>query len=135
MTRLYSPLTLAIVGALISAVLLASPNGDLWMASILMLPVGVWLLGGREAYPVLAWIVGFNWLQIAGDVLGADLSGQALGDGWMGRYHEQAIYFSLCAVLSMALGMRAGTRMGSWIFGLSSHLRAFSLFEDQRSVR
>jgi len=49
MTRLYSPLTLAIVGALVAAVLLASPNADLWVASLLMLPIAVWLTGGRQA--------------------------------------------------------------------------------------
>ena len=130
MKRLYSPLTLAIVGALISALLLASPNGPLWAASILMLPTAVWLLGGRRAHPVLEWLIGLNWLQIAGDVLGADLSDQTLAEGWMGRYREQAIFFSLCAVLAMALGMRVGTRLGGRAFGAS----ALPVVEARRGV-
>ncbi len=134
MTRLYSPLTLAIVGALVAAVLLASPNADLWVASLLMLPIAVWLTGGRQAYPVLVWLIGLDWLQIAGDVLGADLSDRALGDGWMGRYREQAIYFSLCAMLTMALGMRFGTRLSGWFFGSGVDAGAHSLDEDKRSV-
>src|SRR5712691_13161146 len=124
MTRLYSPLTLAIVGALVTIVLLASPNAELWAASVLMLPVAVWLLGGRRAYPVLVWLIGLNWLQIAGDVLEADLSGRTVGDGWMGRYREQAIYFSLCAIAAMALGMRCGTQLGGRVFGASAGTNA-----------
>ena len=134
MTRLYSPQTLAIVGALVTAILLASPNAALWAASILMLPVTVWLLGGRRAYPVLVWLIGLNWLQIAGDVLDADLSGRTMGDGWMGQYREQAIYFSLCAIASMALGMRCGTRLGGQVFGFDVHANAASLAEDKHSV-
>jgi len=134
MTRLYSPLTLAVVGALITVVLLASPNAELWAASVLMLPVAIWLLGGRRAYPVLVWLIGLNWLQIAGDVLEADLSARTMGDGWMGQYREQAIYFSLFAIASMALGMRCGTRLGGWVFGSDVQANAASLAEDKRSV-
>src|SRR5437879_3049238 len=99
-----------------------------------MLPLAVWLMGGRHTYPVLVWLIGLDWLQIAGDVVGADLSDRALGDGWLGRYREQAIFFSLCAVLAMAFGMRCGTRMGGWIFGSSIRAGALSLVEDKRSV-
>jgi hypothetical protein len=134
MTSLYSPLTLAVVAAVVITFLLASPNAMLWAACILMLPIGVWLLGGRRAYPVLVWLIAFNWLQIVGDVLGADVSGRALADGWIGQYRERAIYFSLCAVLAMALGMRCGMRLGGWTFGSRVQPSAASLTEDDRSV-
>jgi len=134
MTRLYSPLTLAIVGALVTVVLLASPNAALWAASILMLPVCLWLLGGRRTYPVLVWLIGLSWLQIAADVLEADMSGRIIGDGWMGRYREQAIYFSLCAIAAMAFGIRCGTRLGVRVFGPDVRTDA-SAAEDRSSVR
>jgi hypothetical protein len=134
MTRLYSPLTLAVVGALVTAVLLASPNAELWAATVLMLPVAIWLLGGKQAYPVLVWLIGLNWLQIVGDVLEADLSGRTMSDGWLGQYRAQAIYFSLCAIASMALGMRCGTRLGGSIFGSGVHPGAASLAADKGSV-
>ena len=78
MTRLYSPLLLAFVGILAAIGLLESPNAKLWAVCLLMLPVIVWLLGGKIAYPVLAWVVGVNWLQVAAVPLGADLSGLSL---------------------------------------------------------
>jgi hypothetical protein len=134
MTRLYSPLALAVIGALATTVLLASANAELWTASVLMLPVAVWLLGGRQAYPVLVWLIGLNWLQIVGDVLEADLSGRTMGDGWLGQYRAQAVYFSLCAIASMALGVRCGTRLGTSIFGSGLQPGAVSLAEDSASV-
>jgi hypothetical protein len=134
MTRLYSPVTLAILGTLITIVLMASPNAMLWGASILTLPVCIWLLGGRRAFPVLVWLISLKWLQIAADVLDADLSGRILGDGWMGQYHEQAIYFSLCAIASMAFGMGCGTRLGGRVFGSDVRANAASPAEDRRSV-
>jgi hypothetical protein len=134
MTSLYSPLTLAIAAALVVALLLASPNVVLWAACLLMLPVGVWLLGGRRAYPVLVWLIAFNWLQVVGDVLGADLSGFVLADGWMGQYREQAIYFSLCAILALALGMRCGMRLGGWVFRSDVPSTVASLIEDEPVV-
>jgi len=134
MTSLYSPFTLALAAALVVTLLLASPNVVPWAACFLMLPVGVWLLGGRRAYPVLVWLIAFNWLQVVGDVLGADLSGRVLADGWMGQYRERAIYFSLCAILAIALGMRCGMRLGGWVFRANVEPSAASLIEDERSV-
>jgi hypothetical protein len=134
MTSLYSPFTLAVAAALVVTLLLASPNVMLWAACVLMVPIGVWLLGGRRAYPVLVWLIAFNWLQIVGDVLGADLSGRVLADGWMGQYRERAIYFSLCAILAMALGMRCGTRLGGWVFRSNVQPTGASVIEDERSV-
>jgi len=134
MTRLYSPVTLALVGTLVTIVLMASPNAWLWATSILMLPACLWLLGGRQAYPVLVWLIAVNWLQIAADVLEADMSGRVIDDGWMGRYREQAIYFSLCAIAAMAFGIRCGTRLGTHVFGADVRADAASAAEDNISL-
>jgi hypothetical protein len=135
MRGLYSPLMFAVVAVLVVALLLASPNAMLWAAVALAFPIIVWVLGGTRAYPVLVWLIGMNWLQIAGDVLGADLNDHVMGDGWMGQYRERAVYFSLSAMLAMALGMRCGTRLGAWAFGPGAHASAFLLGENGPDVR
>jgi hypothetical protein len=117
MPNLLSPWTLAVAAALVATALLASPNAQLWFVSAMTVPAAVWLAGGTRVYPVLAWLIGLNWLSIVGDVLAADLAGQEIAGDWMGQYRGQAIYFSLCAVMSISLGMRCGVRLGGRVFG------------------
>jgi hypothetical protein len=134
MSRLFSPWTLAVAGALISAGLLTSPNAALWAASLLALPVAVWLLGGTQAYRVLLWLIAVKWLQVIGDVVSADLTGGVISDGWMGPYRVQAIMWSLCAILVLALGMRCGTGLGGWLFRPVVRTGTGSLTGDEGGV-
>jgi hypothetical protein len=129
MTGIFSPRVLLVAVLFIMLGLSASPNLELWFACLLLLPAIVWILGGNQAYPVLVWVIGLNWLSIAADVLRADLSGQSATEGWLGRYDEQAILISLCALLAIAFGMRWGVRFGgsrfrARLYALSSKARA-----------
>jgi ABC-type Na+ efflux pump permease subunit len=72
MNPLVSPWAIVAVCGLISLGLLASPNAVLRATSLLALPVAVWLLGGRQAYRTLLWVIAINWL----------LSLQLFAAGW-----------------------------------------------------
>ena len=135
MNALLSPWTLAAACSLIILGLLASPNAVLWATSLLALPVAVWLLGGRQAYRVLLWVIAINWLQVIGDIASADLTGSVLSDGSVGPYRVQAILWSLCAILTLALGMRFGTQLGGWLFRSFVHAGSGSPAGAQRVVR
>ena len=134
MTGLLSPWTLTIAGALTIAGLPSSPNATLWVVCVLTLPLAVWLLGGKQAYPVLLWVIGVIWLQIIGDVVVADLTGTVLSDGWLGPYRAEAILWSSCALLALALGMRSGLRLGGWIFQAVDPIDIDSMARNGRSV-
>jgi hypothetical protein len=139
MNALLSPWTLAAACMLISLGLMASSNAALWAVSLLALPVAVWL-AGKQAYRVLLWVIAVNWLQVIGDVVAADLTGNVLsGD----PYRVQAIVWSLCAILALALGMRFGTalgmpsgmRLGKWLFGPAAQAaNTGSVAEGERGV-
>jgi hypothetical protein len=122
MTGIFSPRVLSVVFLFVMLGLLASPNAELWVACLLLIPAIVWILGGNRAYPMLVWVIGLNWLSIAADVLGADWSGQAVSEGWLGPYDEQAILISLSALLAIALGMRWGVRFGGSRFRKRSYI-------------
>jgi hypothetical protein len=134
MTRLYSPIMLAVAAGLVITTLLGSVNIVQWAVAVITLPLAIWLLGGSGAYPVLAWLLGLSWLQIIGNILAADLSGQTLGEGWMGQYRAQAIYFSLCAILAMASGMRCGVGLGRWAFSSRMQASQASSAVDDRRI-
>ena len=135
MNALLSPWAIVAVCGLIILGLLASPNAVLWATSLLALPVAVWLLGGRQAYRVLLWVIAINWLQVIGDVASADLTGSVLSDGSLGPYRVEAILWSLCAILTLALGMRFGTQLGGWLFRSFVHAGSGSPAGAQRVVR
>jgi hypothetical protein len=86
------------------------------MACLFALPVIVFLAGGRNAPPVLLWIIGISWLQIISDVLLADLTRDSIVDDPSGSARELAILFSLCAICTVALGMRSGNWFGKRVF-------------------
>ena len=135
MNALLSPWTLAAACGLIILGFLASPNAVLWATSLLALPVAVWLLGGRQAYRVLLWVIAINWLQVIGDIASAELTGSVLSDGSLGPYRVEAILWSLCAILTLALGMRFGTQLGGWLFRSFVHADSGSPAVAQRVVR
>jgi hypothetical protein len=135
MNALLSPSALVAVCGLISLGLLASPNAALWAISLLALPIAVWLVGGRQAYRVLLWVVALNWLQVVGDVASADLTGSVVSDGSLGPYRVEAILWSLCAILTLALGMRFGTQLGGWLFRSSVQASSDSPAGGDRVVR
>ena len=129
MSSIFSLRVLTVVFLLTGVALALSPNPVFWVACLLLLPAIVWILGGKEAYPLLVWVIGLNWLSIAAGVLRGDLSGQSLTEGWLGPYDEQAILISLCALLAIALGMRWGIQFGGSRFrarfsAMSSKTRA-----------
>ena len=116
MTSLFPRWALAVACVAIIPAAWGSSNAVLWAPSLVALPVAVWLLGGREAHPALIWVIGVNWLAIVGDLLYADLTGSSVSGRWAGPYQVEAIVFSLCAVLALALGMRWGAQLGGHIF-------------------
>jgi hypothetical protein len=85
-----------------------SINVVIWAACAFTLPVAVWLMGAQRSYPVLLWVVGMYWIQIAADLLGADVTGVALEEGPLGSYQVEAVILSLLALLVMTIGMRVG---------------------------
>src|SRR5208282_4114237 len=121
MTGIFSSRVLLVAFLFIMLGLSASPNVELWAACLLLPPAIVWILGGNQAYPVLVWVIGLNWLSVAAGVLRADLSGLPLRDDWLGPYDEQAILISLCALLAIALGMRWGIQFGGSRFRARLH--------------
>ena len=112
MTALFPPWALAAACVLIIPGLLASSNAALLATSLLVLPVAVWLLGGAQTYRVLLWVIALNWLQVIADVASADLTGNVISN----EYRVEAIVFSLCAILALALGMRWGAQLGDRMF-------------------
>ena len=56
-----------------------------------------------------------SWLQIVSDVVTADIRGEALSESGLGPYRLNAILFSLCAVVTLAIGLRTGTRTSHWL--------------------
>jgi hypothetical protein len=132
---LFSPWTLAVGCAAAALGLQASPNAELWGACLLTLPVGVWLLGGKQAYRVLLWVFFVNWLQVVSTIVAADLTGSVISHGYHGTYAVEAIIYSLCAILVLALGVRWGTQLGQWLFRFSVRRTGGSLAGDEYRVR
>src|ERR1035437_1276889 len=132
MSAVFSPWTLAIAGILTIIATLASPNAALWAACVLALPIAVWLLGGRQAYRVLLWLIAINWLTVIGDVVSADLTGHVISEGGLGPYAVEAIIWSLWAILALALGMRWGMRL--WLFRSTGRTGMGSPAADERGV-
>jgi hypothetical protein len=135
MSSLFSPWVLAIGCALAALGLQASPNAELWGACLLTLPVAVWLLGGNQAYRVLLWVFFVNWLQVVGTIVAADLTGSVILEGYRGSFAVEAVIYSLCAISVLALGMRWGTQLSSWLFGFSVRRTGGSLAKDEHGVR
>jgi hypothetical protein len=90
----------------------ASPNWFLWAVCLVTVPIAVLLLGGKRAHAVMIFIFGLSWLQVAGAVVVADMSGDTLADGALGPYRVSAIYTSMAALLALAAGMRLGGGLG-----------------------
>jgi len=127
MNRAHSPLALMLspqvltVGAVLtSAISFFSSNAALWIFSLVALAVAVLIAGGTKGYPALLWVVGFFWLAVAGDLGAADLQGLSIADGLLGSYRDEAILYSLCAMIVLAFGMRIGVVLGQAVFGSPS---------------
>ena len=134
MTSLFPRWALAVACVAIIPAAWGSSDAVLWAPSLVALPVAVWLLGGREAHPALIWVIGVNWLAIVGDLLFADLTGSSLSRGWAGPYQVEAIVFSLCAVLALALGMRWGTQLGGHVFRSPVRIDNSSLYGTEGDI-
>lgn len=126
MRRLASPLfhmaiALAVIFGLYA--LLPSPNNWLLAICLSAIPAIIFLAGGRNATPVLIFILGLSWMQIAAIVVLADLYqvpvtqlqsvSRILGST---IYIEDAIAYGLYGLLVLAAGMRFGEFAGRKIF-------------------
>lgn len=110
---LFSPLALLIAGAFGVAVMLASVNVALWVAAFATFVLSILLVSDpHHDYPVLVWVVGFNWLGIVAPVLAADLSGIPLSYATLGPYREQAVNLNLLALIVFAFGIAFSIRAG-----------------------
>ena len=97
-------------------VFIGSPNDNLWVVSVAALLASVLIISGQHVHPVLLWVVGFNCLGIAADLLGADIVGEALGETLLGPYRVQAFNYLLWSLLAFSVGIRCGTFSGERLF-------------------
>jgi len=110
---LLSPIALLIGGAFGVTLMLASVNVALWVAAFATVVVSVVLVSDpHHDYPVLVWVVGFNWLGIVAPVLAADLAGIPLSDATLGPYREQAVNLNLISLIVFAFGIAISVRAG-----------------------
>jgi hypothetical protein len=100
----------AFVTILVVYAALFSTNALLWLICAMVLPVALLSAGGMKCYPVLLWVIGMYWIQIAADLLGADIRGVALDQDTFGAYQSKAINLSLGALLAMTAGINLGMR-------------------------
>ncbi|MGC9954246.1 MAG: hypothetical protein ABSD21_08205 [Rhizomicrobium sp.] len=109
---LFSTRYMAVVGAVAAALIMWSSNAVIWIPCILALPLAIWLVGSKDVPVVLWWIIAFFWIEIAGDLVAADFSGQAIKELDFGEYRARAIYYCLGAMLALAYGMGVGRSLG-----------------------
>jgi hypothetical protein len=110
---LFSGLTVVIGGAIGVTLALASINVALWVAAFATLVLSFILVFDRHHdYPVLIWVVGFNWVGIVAPVLAADLTGIPLSYATLGPYREQAVNLNLVALIVFAFGIAISIRIG-----------------------
>jgi hypothetical protein len=102
--------------AVVAWIFIGSHNDNLWIVCVAALLASVLIIGGRQAQPVLLWVVGFNWLSIAADLLGADLAGESLDEMLLGRYRVQAFSYLLWSLLAFSVGIRCGMFIGGKLF-------------------
>lgn len=133
MTRIVSPVTLSIALVVVLVAVSGSSNLELWAACLIALPAMIWLAGGSNAVPVLLFILGLCWFQIVADVIVADLEGRTISDDFAG-YNAQAIVFSLCAMLAMALGMRCGKLFYRRVFIYASQRKMATTVANNRPI-
>jgi len=126
-----------LIGIAALAVLLTlSSNVVMWLAVLSALFIAVWLVGGRKAYPVLPWIAFMFWIQIAGDLIANDFLGQDVGKlAWLGPFWQQAIFYSLSALLALVFGMRSGVSVGRRVFGTSDRVRVPDDWQENGGVK
>lgn len=110
---LFSGTSLVIAGCLGVALALASVNVVLWLSAFAAFGLSMMLTSDRRRdYPVLIWVVGFNWLGITAPILGADLTGIALADATLGPFRQQAVQLNLVALTAFAFGISFSIRIG-----------------------
>lgn len=109
MNLFLSPMVLVTAGLACFLMLIVTTNAILWTVAFVCLAVAIWIAGGRKAYFILIWLIGFFWLAVAGDLGLADLQGVSIADGSLGNYRELAIYYSLAALIVFAVGTRLGS--------------------------
>jgi len=112
---LFSGLTLTVAGTT-GLMLLASVNVGLWLAAFAALVLSCMLVSDRQRdYPVLMWVVCFNWLGIVAPILAADLMDTPLTFATLGSYRQQAVNLNLVALIVFAIGIAVGIRMGGGV--------------------
>lgn len=104
----------ALIGFCAAILLLTlSVNVQNWLVAFGALLLSVMLVSdGQRSYPVLVWVVGFNWLGTVAAIFGADLVGLELSDVYLGDYRLQAVNLSLAALVFYAAGIALSTRVG-----------------------
>src|SRR5260370_27107671 len=71
--------------------------------------------------PLFLCIVGLCWIQIPGVLVVAELDGASVVDR-MGHYVQQAILYSLAAMLALAFGIRVGALLGTRVYRSASRV-------------
>jgi hypothetical protein len=110
---LSSPAHCAVTGTILVFGILFSEVGPLWLASTGAFVLSVFALGWHKARPILVWIIAFNMLQIWADVLLFELHERGLSVTAPEHLQEEAIYYSSCAILFVAIGIRLGLLTGN----------------------
>src|SRR5262245_57376307 len=85
-------------------------NVWLWLeAGVVLLVVIALVYRQRHSYPVLVWVLGFNWVGIASAILAADLDGTNLADSILGGpFHVEAVQLSMISLVVFAAGIASG---------------------------
>jgi len=105
----------SLVGAGILGVTLTllSVNVALWLSAFAALGLSlVFVFDRHRDYPVLMWMVGFNWLGVIAPIMAADLTAIALTDATLGSYRQEAVKLNLIALVVFALGISFSIRVG-----------------------
>jgi hypothetical protein len=106
---LLSPaLGIALSVAVATGGLFSPENAAYWLICAIALGGVFLILAGDGGEPVLLTIAGLFWVEVASDILSADLSGNPLERLPGGAYRPYVVSISLVALLVMSLGMRLG---------------------------
>lgn len=96
---------------IISAILLASGgyNASFTIASIMSLPILYWLVHRPQESPVLLFVMLYQWLQVSTKSFHASLLGIDVRDMMPWAPVDQALWYGLIGLLSVAAGLKLAT--------------------------
>jgi hypothetical protein len=102
-------LGISLAFAVLALAALMGVNSWLGLASVSVLAFGLWLLWRPGLSPVFAFIFGYQWLQASTKIFEANVRGLPIDDlAQFAGDVTAATYYSLAALLVLAVGIRLG---------------------------